>query len=1076
MANFNSQIRVVSSLAKKQSYLSLASSNFLGNTIVTTSWTAITLSGWQTNDWTPSINVASINLLAKTYYLSAYTAITLGGWQQNTWTYELDLASANYLFFKPTGFVESLSRVIAQVNDIRLNSYSQTKVSAQVKYQKATLNDVEAYLDFDEIAKTVDSVLVLSWRGSTTSRNDYVFIEYKDQNSGWQDISNSLNYVVAEDGNDYVMPSFEWDPVLANDEDEEITYDLIIAFDSNLRNIARQIEGIDTNLYQLSYDERLEVGLAYYWAVRAKDSHGGVSDWSVVRAFNTYQFDPNFITTIAGVKRLLVPFSNFEYAWYVGNLKDGLYSYAIYKYNSVSGAQTPIVAPTGGGKLFVVDHSASNPPSIINASYDPQKYMLKFDVKLYDSQFRKYNLKKVEYADQRAKIIGDDPANFDVDAHTWKQIPLNELQGRRRGLESSPFLNEEAILVWSFTGRKDLNKKYSYNVQIGSAATMYQKPFSFAYRNYYNDGTPGDWVIEEFNYEDTQWWSKNSFALTQQELATFLAKPAYFGKANPNGIVMNKTRFNLPSENGMKNIFDFKLFTEDINNPFFEQVGIEKYAIVTPLEFYQADITNILLDLVGVENEYYEMYPVEIQKILDQHKDLSFFWQVQTNDGVELSAWSKARKSDEFNVHHFEWYVKNDTDFGSSDYYVLRAEIELAQEFRTYEFPKFDWMAKINSEIEQYYAQIERLEADMARYTTALQSQNRAYINYLKSRVFSVRLRAYEYLLAQGILSDPATYYNQNVHDKPVFVNGQRTSDLDFDLNSRITERDIKTFNKVISGYEWSSTLYKLRLDSSANFDSQEGRPLREFKSIGRACKNSAYKKCFLTTHDPTSCPWIGKLCPGFSVPIEKLSDTMQAPQPENPQPGYSNPDSSSATYPVIPEKNWGDLFDPGTCPMQSGGPCAKFDVIEHNMQEHTCEVCEEPRYHNFITVSNDGGYSLIDDYYSQINPIGFAGVTILNNAGADLSTDRWSKIASRGQTLKTKPAFLGIELLRSQLPGELNSDILDRKNQAPIVNSYFNEALGVYGNPEDMSIEASGSWRTSPSGVDDKFHIVEII
>lgn len=1068
MASFTSQVRVRTKVKTKTPYLFTSTANLLSESRSQTDWKAITLAAFQTNKWDPIFVTASTNFLSLSNYTTTFKAITLASWMTNNWDFQFNCWNTNFNFAKASGVVESLSRVIVNVDDIKKVESSPVKSSSNIQYQRADLENTEAYFDFDEPTKIVDSALVISWRGSITSNNDFVYIEYKDQAGGtWRDLSESLNYIVADDGNDYVQPSFDWSDVLPVDENEEISYDLVIAYDHQLRNPVREINDINQSNHTLEYEERLQTGLTYYWAVRAKDSYGGVSDWSIVQSFHAYQYQPHFISDVNGTQRLLVPFGDYEYSWYVGNLPNGLYGYAIYKYNTVTGTQTPIIPPTGGGRLFVVDHNVSNPPVILNAEYDEQKYTLKFDVKLFDSLHRKYNIKSIQYADQRGKIIGQEDLNFDVQAHEWKSIPLSELQGRRKALESNPFINSESIMVWSFTGRRDPNKTYAYNLQVSSEPITYMKPFKWAYRAYYSNGNPGPWIEQDFDYSDETFWTKESYSLASS-INDALNLPRYFGKAKRNGIVMNKTRFPLEAEEGMVDRFDLRLYYDDIDSPFLEATDIESdHYTFRPADFYSAGVTNIILDLEGIENEYYELYPVEVEKILNQHSNLDFYWQVQTFDGIQASSWSRSQRSSEFNLHHFEWYTLADSNFDSSDFYVLRVEVELAEEYRKYEFPKFEWVAKVNTEIEQYYAQIQKLENDMELYSPALQSQNRAYIDYLKRQVMAVRLRVYEHLLAQGLLEDPVTYYNQNVHDKPVIDDEHKpTSDLDFEFNSRISEKEIEDGINIYTGeQQWGTAMSKLRLDKTKDFDSQEGQPLREYKATGRACKNSNFKKCFLTTGDPYSCPWLGKLCPGFSVARDRLTDDFTV----------NDPDGTPQTYPAIEEEDWEEFFDPGDCPMQNGGPCAKFDVTEHNMQEHTCEVCEEPRYLQFVTVSNAGGYSLLEDYYSQMNPMGFASVNIINRSGDDLSSSRWDPVAEKGQTRQPKPGFLGIELLKSQLPGELNSDVLDTNNQRPMTNSYFNEDLLGEDPGDDLNTDLSGGWHPNPSGTDEKFHIIEI-
>lgn len=1067
MPGFRSQIRAVSTLKVKRPYLSVIGANSLTETKEDRVWRSITLAGWQTNQWDPHLAASTLNSLINTNYTTVFKGITLAGWQHNDWGFQFNAYSNSFLFAKAEGIVESIARVITTVSDLKLASSTQAKASSNIQYQRSDLEDIEAYFDFDESTRTVDSVLVFSWRGSITSNNDFIFVEYKNQSDGpWRDISDSLNYIVAHSSQEYVTPSFFWDDIPAIDENEEISYDLIIAYDHQLKNVVREISDITESSHTLEYANRLATGLTYYWAVRAKDTYGGVSDWSIVKSFHAYQHDPTFITNVNGTKRLLIPYSDYEYAWYTGNLPNGLYGYSIYKYNSVTGTSVPIVPPTGGGRLFIVDHNTTNPPEIVNAEYDDQQYLLKFDVKIYDSLHRKYNVKRVQYADQRDKIIGEEPLNFDVQAHNWKDIPLSELRGRRKNLESNPFINAQSTMTWSFSGRRESGKIYTYNLQISSEQIAYMKNFKWAYRAYYQNDSPGPWVEQDFDYNDESFWNKESYNIGGT-LESFLDMPRYFGKAKRNGIVMNKTRFPLAAETGMQEKFDFRLYYDDVENPILERSSIESdHLTLLPTDFY-GEITNVIVDLEGIEQEYYELYPAEIQKILNQHSNLDFFWQVQVNDGIDTSGWSRAKRSDEFNVHHFEWYTLIDAEFNSSDFYVLRVELELAEEYRKYEFPKFEWMAKVNTEIEQYYAQIERLEQDFDKYSPALQSQNQAYINYLKTRVFAIRLRVYEHILAQGLLEDPVVYYNQNVHDLPVLdSNGARTSDLDFGFNGRISEKDIKGGVSLTTGeQEWSSVMSKFRLDRTREFDSQEGKPLREYKATGRACKNEAFTQCFLSTGDPYSCPWVGKLCPGFSVSRDRLTDSFSV----------EDPDGTLQTYPTIEPEDWEEFFSPGDCPMQDGGPCYKFDVTEHNMQEHTCEVCGEPRYLQFITVGNDGGYSLLEDYYSQINPIGFANVNIVSRSGENLSSSRWNPVASKGQTRQPKPSFLGFEMIKSQLPGELNSDVLDTKNQRPLSNSYFNESLLAEDSGTDLGVDLTGGWHPNPSGADAKFHVIEI-
>lgn len=1064
MPSFNSQIRVASCIKRKLPYLHISTVNHLDSTKSSIAWTTFTLGGWQSNPWDYHLALSSNNFLAFSNLSVVFTAFTLSGWQANEWDYNLNTVSNNFLLYKPTGLLEALSRIIVNVKDVKQKFTELIRSMSNIKYSKAALENTEAYVDANAVVPITDSVLMISWRGSTATPNDYVVIEYKDSDGVWRDISNSLNYIVSN-GELFVKPTFQWEKIEPVDEGEVISYDLRIATDYYFNHIVVEANDIETNQYTLTDAQKIATEQTYFWSVRSKDNYGNASAWSEPRYFTVYTYDNNLVTEIGGVKRLLIPFDRYQYNWFVGNLPNGMYSYAIYKYNSTTNQFSPIVSRLGGGKLFIVDHNSINPPIICNTVYDQQRYMLSFDVQIYDTKYRKYNIKSIEYANQRGQITGQSAPNFDITAHQWHTIPFSEVNGNKKNLSSNPFLEKHGVFIWSQPGRRERNKKFTYNLQIGSEPVLYQKDFYYAYRNYYNDGTSSNWIVQKFDYSDKKHWEKSEYVINKLELDSFLAKPKYYGKANPYGIIMNKTKFDLPFENGMQNKFDFRIFLTDIDNPLLQYNKVER-VIIDPVEFYLVGITNIILDLTNIEDEYYELHDAEIQKIINQHNNLNFYWRVQSNDQLNTSPWSTAQISPSFNIHHFEWYVKNDDNFVSSDYIVLRVTLELAEEFRTYQYPRFEWMGKVNSEIEQYYTQIERLQMDESKYSAVLQSQNRQYINYLKNRVFQIRLRVFEHLVSQGAIANPALYYVQNVHDKPIVINGQYTSDLDFRLTHATNEKDIK------SSDQWSGALYKFQLDSSPSFDSQKGQPLRELKTRGRVCKNSSYRQCFLVTGDPYSCRWMGRMCPGFSVSLDLLDAADPSYSPVNPPNEYINPDNG-ARYQRIPREQWKDFFDAGSCPMQNGQPCAKYDLVESNMQEHTCNICGEPKYYDFIAVSNQGGYSILEDAYSQINPMGFAGVTIIDVNGKEISP--WDRLIKQNELRNLKPNFVSLDLLRSQLPGEMNGDILDMKNELPIINSYFDKDL-LDTVSDDISFNAIGGWYVLPSGNNDKINIVEII
>jgi len=200
-----------------------------------------------------------------------------------------------------------------------------------------------------------------------------------------------------------------------------------------------------------------------------------------------------------------------------------------------------------------------------------------------------------------------------LESHSWKDIALSEISGNKKSLESDPFISTQNVLSWNFSGVKDSQKTYTYDVWV-SSGEPFLKNFKWAYRS------TGDWIEQDFDFDNNNFWRRQS--IPSSSIVFQVPQEKYYGKANPYGIIMNRTRFDFPDSAQ----YDFKIILED--EIVFEISVNDDHLTLTPKQFYDMGITNIILDLTNIQQEAYELYSMEVEKILSQNSNLDFQWQV----------------------------------------------------------------------------------------------------------------------------------------------------------------------------------------------------------------------------------------------------------------------------------------------------------------------------------------------------------------------------------------------------------------------------------------------------------------
>jgi len=993
----------------------------------------------------------------------------------------VNFATSAHTSLHPIGIAEEITRPVVQVKDTSHKFDANTKIVGETVLPLSYQPPTEVYRMAASQTDVVDTIKSIVWWGGS-GENDWVYVEYRDKPSPsnpypvWHDSLECQAWVLAN-GASFVQPTFRWTIGSDVDEGQALVYELVIAYDFGLTNVRLQKEVGDVLEYALTGDEKLDVNQTYFWAIRTKDSVGDYSEWSRPQAFTVFKNDPPRTKMIGSKRRIVIPFSDYHYDFNVGNLPDGDYQFRAIRVtldeNDYVISQQEVISEYEQ-RFFIVDHHSENPPEIIHVEYDPHNYRLKFDLRISDSQFRLYDIKEVAFQDMKDKVLGEDESGYHMDAFQWHTIRLNELIGRKRGLTSNPYISKSAILGWFHNETIRDGKDYLFDVVVMSAPEDFTKEFHWGVRSYAaGSASASEWNYNEFDNTDSSYFRKPSNAQFLDEVLS--KKQPYYGKADPNGIVMNKTYFGW--ERGEDVRWDFALFyrngdTYEMVNDSLQESLTQPFARVLPSEFYEMGITNRILELTNIEHNFYELHPQEVDKIVNALPNQDFFWKVRAKDGYDTSTWSVPQQSQDFNIHHFEWDIRNDDRFQSSNYIVLKVTIAPSVPPRKFEFPHFNWLNITNPQIETYTDQIRILEGRKAEVEEHLHSYYDSYINYLKRRIIDVRNYVLDSLINDGYFADGASFQgfvSQNLHDGPVTYNdGKYSSELD--IHNEYMERIKDLHLKNVDGnYPWSPAYYIWQLDlAGKNFKSQGGKPLRDYKYAGMACENHSYAHCYLTTGSSESCPWFGRsdlgFCKGFvQVLMSKqqkdqgvlVLDHLNPPDINTDPQGFAQwaysqnvaTELMNAAANNEEELETGLGFDPAGCPMaegavlgQTGGPCSRYKKIDNEVHKHTCEICGERRYPQFIGVESDPPPEAGADRYSDLNPAGFAWVEIRRG---DEQLSNWGPIASADQSRNPQHRFTGFRLRKSQLPGELNSDYLNDENEQGIKKPHFKFKAG---------------------------------
>lgn len=1033
---------------------------------------------------------------------------------------------------KPDAKWEKLFRLLTEAKSTSKTLTSELKLSGRGTYSFAVQDPTEVYFNFVQPTDVVDILKTIVWWGGS-SPNDFALIEYRERptaqnpNPVWEDIFKSQSWIVAN-GAPNVTPTMTWTQAIDPDETQTLTYELVIAFDYELENVAFLKTGLTELSYTLSATEALDSDQTYFWAIRAKDNIGDTGDWSRVQSFTIYKFNPPEVKVIDSDPRILISFRKYKYDWQVGNLAEGEYQFAIKRAtieNDIIVAQEDVI-DRNDNRFFIVDHAGENPPEILSINYEPSTYKLFMDIKISDSKFRDYDIKNIEFADQKDKVVGDDLSGYNIDSYDWRLIPQIELIGRKKQLTSNPFISKSAILGWFFGQTRLPGQTYFFEIKVTSGLEEETKDFYWARRPYDNNNNPLDWEETYFDHTDNSVFQKPVAAFFQTE-----PKPTagYHGKANPFGIAMNITYFQWVPEIYRK--WDFAIFPSDTvfkdgidpsQDPLHLQTGmVQPFARVKPKIFFDAAITNVILDLKNIEQESYELHTQEVDKIVEAIPNKDFFWKVRAFDQRDHSNWSRVTQSTPFNIHHIEWDIRNNNSFTSSNFIVLKVNIKPSIEPAFFEYPYFHWLNITNPELTHLEQQIRAFEDRRDNSSENLKSFYESYITFLKKRMLDVRNYVLGTMINEGFFQDADDFHgfiDANLHDKPVYFNdGTRTSELDIHDE---TLRDINQLHQPLINdiYPWSPVYYNWRMDlTGKEFQSQEGKPLRNYDQVGMSCENKTYKGCFLITGDQNTCPWFGRadlgFCNGFVTGTETLTqnqiplDLFNSGLPidifgEIPDPAV-DPDAfvqwakdndlagllQTALENAQEEVEIGQVFEKGACPMAAtlvdgtngwianvsagrtaGDPCVKYNRVDGLLHQKTCEVCGTPRKPRYIGHETDKAADLSEDIFSDLHPAGFAVVEIKQD---QLQVSPRGPIADRDQSRNPQLRFTGIKLRKAQLPGELHGDFVDSEDESVVINPFFRKTLGT---PTALTTNSQGTWYPVIKAPSAASQIIEII
>ena len=1076
VSNLDITIRVDGNVVKAEPFVSMSSVAF--SSIFTPPdpmyLFAYTMRFYQTSNFNPYTLINTAALTAGTTTVDLLFAYTVRFFQSQNYNPLAIMASLIHSSLHPLGIIEEITRPVVEVRDTSVDLVDNIRVDGKTILPLSYQPPTEVYRSATNQTEVIDTLKTIVWWGGGDA-NDFVYIEYRDKPTAsnpyptWKDSLDCQTWLEA-DGAGYVQPTFRWSDGIDEDESQDIEYEIAVAFDHSITNILFQKSVGSVKEYTMTGDERLDIEQTYFWAVRAKDDVGDYSEWSRPQSFTTFEFDPPRVRTIGTRRRVVVPFTDYHYDFNVGNLPSGDYQYRAVRVRLESGvvtSQQEIISEYEQ-RYFIVDHNFENPPQILHIEYDPQRYKLKFDVRILDSKFRSYDIKEVSFADQKQKVLGVDGTGYNMSAFNWTKINLNELIGRRKSLSSNPYVSTSATLGWTHNQGIVDSKTYTFEVLVMTEPEEYTNEFYWGVRGYEpGSSTPSEWSYAYFDNSDLTNFIRPAAAYFSGDIP----KTVYHGKANPTGVVMNKAYFRWDRSGHVR--WDFALFYKDGSTytqiPSSVQSSVlQPYARVTPKQFFDYGITNTLLDLVNIEYNFYELYAQEIDKIVEAIPNQDFYWKVRARDGSDVSSWSVPQQSQDFNIHHFEWDVRNDDRFQSSDYIVLRVTIEPTAIARKFEFPHFNWLNVTNPQIDSYTDQIRTLEARRDEVEEHLKSYYNSYINYLKRRIIDVRNYVLDSLINNGYFSDGVSFQgfiDKNLNDGPVlYSDGTYRSQLD--IHDEYIER-IKDLH--LGATVWSPAFYIWQLDKmGGNFKSQNGKPLRQYEYSGLACENESYSHCWLSTQDQHSCPWLGRsdigFCKGFVQVIESKQQKENGgqivlshlnPPDINTDPqaftvwAYQNQiatDLQEAATNAEETVEHGIGFDIGNCPMAptvvhgAGKPCSRYKKIDQDVHKHTCEICGEKRYPQFTGIEKDETSHASSDTYSDLNPAGFAQVEIRRG---DEQLGSWGPIAKSGQSRNPQHRFTGLKLRKSQLPGELNSDFLDSSNEQGIKKPHFNYQTG---------------------------------